>query len=265
MFFARDCGGPASKKLAASLQSGQILLLENTRFEEGEEEGDVDFAGELAKLGNFYINDAFGTAHRAHASTTLIANYFAPEDKMFGKLMEAELANAEKILHHADKPLVAILGGAKVSDKIGLLSKLLQLADSVIIGGAMAFTFVKAQGGQIGNSLVEDDKLDLARDIIAKAKQQNVALHLPTDAVIADSFSADAMTEVVPIDKIPDGWMGLDIGPASIQIFSDALKPAKTILWNGPMGVLKWSLLHRARWKSPKRFLTSHTKVRIRL
>lgn len=239
VFFARDCGGPASKKLAASLQSGQILLLENTRFEEGEENGDDDFAGQLAQLGNFYINDAFGTAHRAHASTTLIANFFTPENKMFGKLMEAELTNAEKVLHHADRPLVAILGGAKVSDKIGLLSKLLELADAVIVGGAMAFTFVKAQGGQIGNSLVEDDKLEMAREIMAKAKQQNVALYLPTDAVIADNFSADAVTDVVSVDKIPDGWMGLDIGPDSVRIFSDAINSAKTILWNGPMGVFE--------------------------
>jgi len=239
VFFARDCGGSASKKLAASLQSGQILLLENTRFEEGEEEGDEYFARELAKLGNMYINDAFGTAHRAHASTTLVANFFEPQDKMFGKLMQAELKNAEKVLHHAEKPLVAILGGAKVSDKIGLLSKLLELADSVIIGGAMAFTFIKAQGGRIGSSLVEDDKLDLARDIIANARRQNVSLHLPTDAVIADNFSADAETDIVPIDQIPEGWMGLDIGPASVQIFSDAIDSANTILWNGPMGVFE--------------------------
>lgn len=239
VFFARDCGGPMSIKMTASLQSGQILLLENTRFEAGEEAGDPDFARELAKLGDVFINDAFGTAHRAHASTTLVANYFTPDDKMFGKLMEAELANAEKVLHHAEKPLVAILGGAKVSDKIGLLSKLLQLADSVIIGGAMAFTFIKAQGGQIGKSLVEDDKLDLARDIMAEAVKQNVSLHLPTDAVIADNFSDDAAIELVDINKIPDGWMGLDVGPESVQSFTNAINSASTILWNGPMGVFE--------------------------
>ncbi|RLD20056.1 MAG: phosphoglycerate kinase, partial [Bacteroidetes bacterium] len=239
VFFARDCGGSASKKLVASLQSGQILLLENTRFEEGEEEDDEDFARELSKLGSVYINDAFGTAHRAHASTTAIASFFAPKDKMFGKLMEAELANAKKILHHAEKPLVAILGGAKVSDKIGLLSKLLQLADSVIIGGAMAFTFIKAQGGQVGNSLVEDDKLDLAREIMASAVKQNVSLYLPTDAIIADRFSADADVKISAIDQIPEGWMGLDIGPDSIQSFTDAVQSARTILWNGPMGVFE--------------------------
>jgi phosphoglycerate kinase len=239
VLFARDCGGPSSKKLAASLQSGQILLLENTRFLEGEEQGDADFAHDLAKLGDFYINDAFGTAHRAHASTTLVANFFEPQDKMFGILMEAELANAEKILHRAKKPLVAILGGAKVSDKIGLLSKLLLLADSVIIGGAMAFTFIKSKGGRVGNSLVEEDKLDLARDILDSARQQNVSLHLPTDAVIADKYSADARIDVVPIDEIPEGWMGLDIGPESIQIFSESIKSAETILWNGPMGVFE--------------------------
>lgn len=239
VFFARDSGGPASKKLAASLQSGQILLLENTRFDEGEEEGDEYFAQGLARLGNVYINDAFGTAHRAHASTSVIARYFDPSNKMFGLLMEAELKNAEKILHHAKKPLVAILGGAKVSDKIGLLGKLLHLADSVIIGGAMAFTFIKAQGGSTGSSMVENDKLDLARDIMSEAKRQNVSLFLPTDAIIADSFSEDAATRVVPIAQIPDNWMGLDIGPSSIHVFKEVVNSAETILWNGPMGVFE--------------------------
>jgi len=239
VFFARDCGGPSSKKLAASLQSGQILLLENTRFHEEEEEGDEDFAAALAKLGSVYINDAFGTAHRAHASTTLIANFFEPEDKMFGLLMEAELENAERILHRSKKPLVAILGGAKVSDKIGLLSKLLQLADSVVIGGAMAFTFIKSQGGQIGSSLVENDKLDMAREIMSQADKLNVKIFLPTDVVIADSFSENAAVRTVPIDQIPDEWMGLDIGPDSIQIFTEAINTANTILWNGPMGVFE--------------------------
>lgn len=237
--FADDCGGPSSKKMAASLNSGEILLLENTRFSPGEEAGDEAFASELASLGDIYINDAFGTAHRAHASTTLVARHFDAGSKMFGKLMEAELTNAEKVLHHAEKPLIAILGGAKVSDKIGLLSRLLNLADSVIVGGAMAFTFVKAQGGQIGNSLVEDDKLDLALEIIKEAKEKNVDLHLPTDAIIADNFALDANVKTCAIGEIPDGWMGLDVGPDSIADFKSAIGSANTILWNGPMGVFE--------------------------
>ena len=239
VIWAGDCGGPKSVTAAEDLNPGEILVLENTRFDPGEESGDEAFAAKLAQLGDTYINDAFGTAHRAHASTTIVASFFPPERKMFGLLMEGELKNAEKVLHHAEKPLIAILGGAKVSDKIGLLNQLLGLADIVIVGGAMAFTFVKAQGGSTGNSLVEEDKLDLALEIIRKAKANGVELLLPVDAVAADSFSPDAATRTTAIGEIPDGWMGLDVGGTSIEQFKKAISQAQTILWNGPMGVFE--------------------------
>ncbi|MGZ3835768.1 MAG: phosphoglycerate kinase, partial [Mucilaginibacter sp.] len=211
---------------------------ENLRFYKEEEQGDKDFAQKLAALGDVYVNDAFGTAHRAHASTAVIAQFF-PEAKCFGYLMAGELANAEKVLNNAEKPFTAIMGGAKVSDKIELIERLLDKVDNLIIGGGMAYTFAKAQGGSIGKSLVEEDKLDLANTLIAKAKAKGVNLLLPTDSIIADNFSNDANTETAQNDSIKDGWMGLDIGPDSIKAFSKVVEESKTILWNGPMGVFE--------------------------
>lgn len=236
--FADDCIGQQAIDKSAALGKGEVLLLENLRFYKEEEKGDVAFAEKLSKLGDVYVNDAFGTAHRAHASTAVIAQFF-PDAKYFGYLMAAELENAEKVLNGAAKPFTAIMGGAKVSDKIELIEQLLNKVDNLIIGGGMAYTFAKAQGGQIGKSLVEDDKLDLANTLIQKAKEKGVNLLLPTDSVIADAFSNDANTEVAKNDNIKDGWMGLDIGPDSIAAFSKVVEESKTILWNGPMGVFE--------------------------
>ncbi|MBV7532615.1 phosphoglycerate kinase [Chitinophaga sp. sic0106] len=237
--FAEDCVGPVAEEAAANLQMGEVLLLENLRFHKAEEKGDQDFAQQLAKLGNVYVNDAFGTAHRAHASTAVIAQYFPAENRMFGYLMEAEVSNAEKVLNSAERPFTAILGGAKVSDKILIIETLMERADNIIIGGGMAFTFLKAQGKEIGNSLVENDKLDLANDLLEKAKANGVQLLLPLDSVAADKFAADAATQIVSNDNIPAGWMGLDVGPKSIALFSQTIAASKTILWNGPMGVFE--------------------------
>ena len=236
--FADDCIGGSAISKAEGLKSGEVLLLENLRFYKEEEKGDEAFAEKLAALGEVYVNDAFGTAHRAHASTAIIAKFF-PAAKYFGYLMAGELANAEKILNHAEKPFTAIMGGAKVSDKILLIEQLLEKVDNLIIGGGMAYTFAKAQGGQIGNSLVEDDKLDLAVDLLKKAKAKNVNLLLPVDSVIADALAADANTEIAKNNAIPLGWMGLDIGPESVRSFIEVVKSSKTILWNGPMGVFE--------------------------
>jgi phosphoglycerate kinase len=236
--FANDCIGPEAVNKAKELEKGEVLLLENLRFYKEEEKGDKGFAEKLAKLGDVYVNDAFGTAHRAHASTAVIAQFF-PKAKYFGYLMAAELQNAEKVLNGAAKPFTAIMGGAKVSDKIELIERLLDKVDNLIIGGGMAYTFAKAQGGHIGKSLVEADKLDLANSLIAKAKEKRVNLLLPTDSVIADNFSNDANTEAAQNDNIKDGWMGLDIGPNSIAEFSKVIQASKTILWNGPMGVFE--------------------------
>ncbi|MBS1519701.1 MAG: phosphoglycerate kinase [Bacteroidetes bacterium] len=236
--FADDCIGPEAVEKAKNLAKGQVLLLENLRFYKEEEKGDVEFAKKLAALGDVYVNDAFGTAHRAHASTSIIAQFF-PEAKCFGYLMAAELANAEKVLNGAEKPFTAIMGGAKVSDKIELIERLMDKVDNLIIGGGMAYTFAKVQGGHIGKSLVEEDKLDLANSLIAKAKTKGVNLLLPTDSIIADNFSNDANTDTASNDNIKDGWMGLDIGPASIKAFSKVVENSKTILWNGPMGVFE--------------------------
>ena len=237
--FANDCIGEEAVAAAASLKPGEVLLLENLRFYKEEENGDATFAEKLSKLGDVYVNDAFGTAHRAHASTALIAQFFAADKKMFGLLMESEVLSAEKVLHQAEKPFTAIIGGAKVSDKILIIENLLERATDIIIGGGMAYTFLKARGGKIGNSLCENDRLQTALDILEKAKQKNVSIHLPEDSVIADKFSADANTEVRPSDAIPDGWMGLDIGPKAVGIFSEVIRKSKTILWNGPMGVFE--------------------------
>ncbi|HEX8377938.1 MAG TPA: phosphoglycerate kinase [Pedobacter sp.] len=236
--FADDCIGQQATDKAAALQSGQVLLLENLRFYTEEEKGDEAFAEKLAKLGDVYVNDAFGTAHRAHASTAVIAKFF-PDAKYFGYLMAGELANAEKVLNNPERPFTAIMGGAKVSDKILLIEKLLDKVDNLLIGGGMAYTFAKAQGGNIGNSLVEQDKLDLALELIEKAKSKGVNLVLPTDSVIADAFSAEANTDAANNDNIKDGWMGLDIGPDAVKQYKEVVASSKTILWNGPMGVFE--------------------------
>jgi phosphoglycerate kinase len=237
--FAPDCIGDDAKKMAAALQPGQVLLLENLRFYKEEEKGDLDFAKTLASLGDVYVNDAFGTAHRAHASTAVIADSFSADKKMFGFLMEAEVLNAEKVMHQAEKPFTAILGGAKVSDKILIIEMLLDRAQHIIIGGGMAYTFLKAAGYEIGSSLCENDRLDLANELVEKAKAKGVQLHIPLDSVVADKFAADANTQVCSNQLIPAGWMGLDIGEQSIKQFSDVIAQSKTILWNGPMGVFE--------------------------
>ena len=237
--FANDCVGEDAEKKASQLKSGEVLLLENLRFHAEEEKGDINFAEQLSKLGDVYVNDAFGTAHRAHASTAVMARFFPSDKKMFGLLMNAEVANAERILHHSEKPFTAILGGAKVSDKIEIIQNLLNNADNIIIGGGMTFTFLKSMGKEVGKSLCEEDKLDLAKEILEKAKAKGVNFLLPVDSVVADAFNNDAQTKTVSNDEIPDGWMGLDIGPASISLFSKTILESKTILWNGPMGVFE--------------------------
>jgi len=258
--FADDCVGQTAIDQAASLKSGEILLLENVRFYEEEEgkpalpetasdeekkaakatvkERQKDFVKKLASLGNCYVNDAFGTAHRAHASTTLVADYF-PNDRMFGYLIESELQAMDKVLHGGSKPFTAIMGGAKVSDKIMVIENLLPLIDNLIIGGGMTYTFIKAQGGNIGNSLCEADKLDLAISLLEKAKQNNVKVYLPVDAINADKFDAEANTNITKTNETPDGWMGLDIAEETIKIFSQVIENSKTIIWNGPMGVFE--------------------------
>jgi phosphoglycerate kinase len=239
ILFADDCIGNDAQQKAKELKPGEVLLLENLRFYKEEEKGDEAFAKKLSELGDVYVNDAFGTAHRAHASTAVIAQFFPGDKKMFGLLMNAEITNAEKVLHHSEKPFTAILGGAKVSDKIEIIENLLKKADNIIIGGGMAYTFLKAQGKEIGNSLCEEDKLDLANEILLKAKAQNVLFHLPEDSVVADKFSEDANTKMVSNDHIEKGWMGLDIGSEAIKQFSKVIMESKTILWNGPMGVFE--------------------------
>jgi len=235
--FAGDCIGNDAYALSAALKPGEILLLENLRFYKEEEKGDVAFAEKLSKHGDVYVNDAFGTAHRAHASTTIVAQFF--KDKCAGYVMAAELDNAKKVLENAEKPFVAIMGGAKISDKLLIIEKMLDVVDHLIIGGGMAYTFFKALGGNIGNSLVELDKLDLAKGLIQKAKDKGVELHLPIDSVIADKFDANANTDVSNNNAIKDGWMGLDIGPQASAVFSKVIEESKTILWNGPMGVFE--------------------------
>lgn len=235
--FASDCVGDDAYKLSSALKPGEVLLLENLRFYKQEEKGDVAFAEKLSKHGDVYVNDAFGTAHRAHASTTIVAQFF--KEKAAGYVMAAELANAEKVLGNAAKPFTAIMGGAKISDKILIIEKLLDKVDHLIIGGGMAYTFFKALGGNIGNSLLEADKLDLAKDLIQKAKSKGVELHLPIDSVVADKFDASANTNLSNNNSIADGWMGLDIGPQAREVFSKVIEQSKTILWNGPMGVFE--------------------------
>ncbi len=239
VFFADDCIGEQAAMTASMLKPGEVLLLENLRFYKEEEKGDLAFAEKLSKLGDVYVNDAFGTAHRAHASTAVIAQFFPGDKKLFGLVMEGEVVSAEKVLHGAEKPFTAIIGGAKVSDKILIIENLLERATDIIIGGGMAYTFIKAKGGKIGGSLCEDDRLNVALEILEKATQKNVSIHLPEDSTIADKFDANANTDTRPSDAIPDGWMGLDIGPKAIGIFSEVINKSKTILWNGPMGVFE--------------------------
>jgi phosphoglycerate kinase len=235
--FASDCIGEEARQKAAALKPGEVLLLENLRFYKEEEKGDQAFAEKLAKLGDLYVNDAFGTAHRAHASTTIVAQFV--KEKCAGLVMAAELDNAKKVMENAEAPFTAIMGGAKISDKILIIEKLLDKVDHLIIGGGMAYTFFKALGGNVGKSLVEEDKLALAKELIQKAKAKGVELHLPMDSVIADKFDAQANTEVANNNAIKDGWMGLDIGPQATQVFSKVVEESKTILWNGPMGVFE--------------------------
>ena len=222
-----------------ALKPGEVLLLENLRFYKEEEKGDEAFAEKLSKLGDVYVNDAFGTAHRAHASTAVIAKFFPGDKKMFGLLMEAEVASAEKIMHNSEKPFLAIIGGAKVSDKILIIENLLERATDIIIGGGMAYTFFKAMGGKIGNSLCEDDRLDKANELLKKAEEKGVCIHLPADSIIADKFDADANVSGSLSNNIPDGWMGLDIGEMACETFKKVIHHSKTILWNGPMGVFE--------------------------
>ena len=236
--FADDCIGQSATEQAAALKSGEILLLENLRFYKQEEKGDVDFAEKLSKLGDVWVMDAFGTAHRAHASTAVIGQFF--KDKVCGYVMQAELENAKKILENAERPFTAIMGGAKISDKILIIERLLDTVDNLIIGGGMTYTFTKAQGGNIGKSLLEADKQELALTILAKAKEKGVNLIMPLDNVCADAFSNDANRQTVQTGHIPDDYMGLDIGPESIKTFTEVLLASKTILWNGPMGVFEF-------------------------
>ncbi len=236
--FADDCIGDSAKELAAALQPGEVLLLENLRFYKEEEKGSEEFAEKLSKLGDVWVMDAFGTAHRAHASTAVIGKFFT--DKVCGYVMQAELDNAERLLEHSERPFTAIMGGAKISDKILIIERLLDKVDNLIIGGGMSYTFSKAQGGSIGKSLLEADKQELTLELVQKAKDKGVNLILPLDTVIADKFSNDAERKVVDAGSIPDDWEGLDIGPKTIEIFADIIKNSKTVLWNGPMGVFEF-------------------------
>ena len=237
--FANDCIGAEAVQKAGSLQPGEILLLENLRFHNGEEKGDRSFAEKLSKLGDVYVNDAFGTAHRAHASTAVIADFFPKGKKMFGLLMESEVASVEKVMHQTEQPFVAIIGGAKVSDKILIIENLMQRASDIIIGGGMAYTFIKAMDGRIGNSLCEEGRLQTARELLLKAETKEVNIHLPPDSIIADKFDNGAQVADSPSNSIPDGWMGLDIGPNACEQFTNVIMHSKTILWNGPMGVFE--------------------------
>ncbi|GAA3656553.1 phosphoglycerate kinase [Flavivirga jejuensis] len=236
--FVKDCVGAEVEAAAASLEPGQVLLLENLRYYKEETAGDKDFAEKLSKLGDIYVNDAFGTAHRAHASTTIVAEFF-PEDKCFGSLLEQEIKSIDKVMKTGEKPVLAILGGAKVSSKITIIENILDKVDHLIIGGGMAFTFIKAQGGKIGNSICEDDKMPLALEILKQAEEKNVQVHIPVDVIAADDFSNDANTQTLDINEIPDGWEGVDAGPKSREQFHEVVMQSKTILWNGPLGVFE--------------------------
>ncbi|GAB3536418.1 phosphoglycerate kinase [Pontibacter brevis] len=240
VLFANDCVGPEAATLAHALKPGEILLLENLRFYKAEEKGDPDFAKELASLGDVYVNDAFGTAHREHASTAVVARYF-PNDKVMGYVMQAELDNARRVLENVERPYTAIMGGAKISDKILIIERLLDKVDNLIIGGGMSYTFIKADGGTIGSSLVEEDKVELAARLIAMAREKGVQLMIPVDSVIADAFSNDANVDICLSHHIKPMWMGLDIGPNAREEYAAVITNSKTILWNGPMGVFEMS------------------------
>jgi phosphoglycerate kinase len=236
--FASDCIGEIAEKTANNLKAGEVLLLENLRFYNEEEAGDLEFSKKLASLGDIFVNDAFGTAHRAHASTTIIAQFF-PNKKCFGMLLAKEIESLNKVLKNSVKPVTAVLGGSKVSSKITVIENILDKVDHMIIGGGMTFTFIKALGGKVGNSICEDDKLQLALDILHLAKEKNVHIHIPVDVVVADAFSNDANTQIVDVREIPDGWQGLDAGPKSLENFKAVIMNSKTILWNGPLGVFE--------------------------
>lgn len=236
--FVNDSVGADVEKVVADAKAGDVILLENLRFYKEEEAGDEAFAEKLSKLGDIYVNDAFGTAHRAHASTTIVAKFF-PNDKCFGLLLAKEIESIDKVLNSTEKPVTAVLGGSKVSSKITIIENILDKVDHMIIGGGMMFTFIKAQGGNIGSSLVEDDKLELALEILEKAKEKNVQIHIPVDVVAADAFSNDANTQIVAANEIPDGWQGLDVGPKTLEQFNKVIMNSKIILWNGPLGVFE--------------------------
>ena len=238
VIFVEDCVGEVAEKAVASAPAGSVILLENLRYHKEEEKGDEGFSKELAKLGDIYVNDAFGTAHRAHASTTIVAKFF-PESKCFGYLLAKEIESIDKVMKSGEKPVTAILGGSKVSSKITIIENILDKVNHLIIGGGMAYTFIKAQGGKIGNSICEDDKQELALDILAKAKAKGVEVHLPIDVVAADAFDNNAKTQVVPVNTVPDGWEGLDAGPKTLENIRQVLLKSKTILWNGPVGVFE--------------------------
>lgn len=236
--FVDDCIGPEAEKAAASLKPGEVLLLENLRFHSEEEKGDENFAEKLSKLGDIYVNDAFGTAHRAHASTTIVAKFF-PEKKCFGYLLAKEIEAIDKVMASGEKPVTAILGGSKVSSKITIIENILDKVDNLIIGGGMTYTFVKAKGGKVGDSICEDDKQELALNILAEAEKKGVKVHLPVDVIAADDFSNSAKTQVSDVYNIPDGWQGLDAGPKTLENFRKVILESKTILWNGPVGVFE--------------------------
>ncbi|RZN84487.1 MAG: phosphoglycerate kinase [Winogradskyella sp.] len=236
--FVEDCVGSKVEEATMNLKPGEVLLLENLRFHDEEKAGDKAFAEKLSRLGDIYVNDAFGTAHRAHASTTIVAQFF-PEKKCFGYLLAQEIESIQKVMETGEKPVLAVLGGAKVSSKITIIENILDKVDHLIIGGGMTFTFIKAQGGSVGDSICEDDKMELAIDILKQAEAKNVKIHLPVDVLAANAFSNDAATQVVDVNQIPDGWQGLDAGPKSKAIFNDVVNQCKTILWNGPLGVFE--------------------------
>ena len=236
--FANDCVGKEAEEKAGALQPGEILLLENLRFHDKEKQGDVQFAEQLSKLGDIYVNDAFGTAHRAHASTTIVAKFF-PQSKCFGHLLAKEIESIDKVLNNSEKPVLAVLGGAKVSSKITVIENILDKVEHLIIGGGMTFTFIKAQGGNIGDSICEDDKMDLALDILKQAESKGVKIHLPVDVIAADAFNNEANIQVCDVYHIPDGWLGLDAGPRSLANFDAVVNECRTILWNGPLGVFE--------------------------
>lgn len=236
--FSMDSIGPVAEKAVAELKSGEVLLLENLRFHSEEEKGDKNFAEQLSKLGDVYVNDAFGTAHRAHASTTIVAQFF-PEKKCFGFLLAKEIEAIEKVMRTGEKPVTAILGGAKVSSKITIIENILDKVDHLIIGGGMTYTFVKAKGGKVGDSICEDDKMELALEILEQAKKKGVEVHIPVDVLAADDFNNNANTKIVNSNEIPEGWQGLDAGPKTLEIFKEVILKSKTILWNGPIGVFE--------------------------